>query len=144
GINIAATGWLRAMDKLRSYQADLHLRAEETKKRNRDIEFAKAWDNFPAPPQRLLSNRPRKTLQSHRKPLRRKNLNIGTGRSQSPAPAQDAEAIRRFDEFWNSLAPSRPPQQAESSALPAAMAALPISLGVKLLDALEAAMPSLT
>jgi hypothetical protein len=136
GINIAAPGWVRATDKLRSYQADLHLRAEEAKKRNRDVEFDIAWDRFPAPPQRLLSHR--------RQRLRRKNLSIATDRSQSPAPAQDAEAVRRFDEFWNSLAPSRPPQQTASSTLPAAMAALPISLGVKLLEALEAAMPSLT
>src|SRR5262249_43551669 len=91
GINIAAPGWVRATEKLRSYQPDLHLRAEKAKKRNRDVEFDKAWDSFPAPPQRLLSNRPRKTLQSHRPRLRRKNLSIATGRSQSPAPAQDAK-----------------------------------------------------
>ena len=132
------------MDKLRSYQADLHLRAEEIKKRNRDIEFDIAWDSFPAPPQRLLSKRLWKTLHSHRQ-RRRKNLNIATGRSQSPAPAQDVEAVRRFDEFWDSLAPSRSPQQTESAALPAAMAAVPMSFGlVKLLEVLEAAMPSLT
>src|SRR5262249_4905899 len=142
--NIAAAGWLRAMDKLRNYQADLHLRAEEVKKRNRDIEFDIASDSIPAPPQRLLSKRPRKTLQSHRQ-RRRKNLSLATGGSQSPAPAQDAEAVRRFDEFWNSLAPSRASQQTESPALPAAMAAVPMSFGlVKLLEAVEAAMPLLT
>jgi hypothetical protein len=148
GINIAATGWLRATDKLRSYQADLHLRAEEAKKRNRDIEFDIAWDSYPVPRQRLLASHPRNTIQSHRERLRRKRLSRASARrSQSPAPApeRDAEAIRRFNELWDSLGPSRSPQQTESSAAPAAMAALPMSFGlVKLLEAVEAAMPSLT
>ena len=143
-INIAAPGWLRATDKLRSYQADLHLRAEEAKKRNRDIEFDIEWDSFPAARQGLLGNRSRKTFQSHRERLHRKNLSIAH-RSQSPAQAQDAEAVRRFDELWNSLAPSRTPNKAESSAVPTAMAVMPVSFGlVKLLEVVEAAMPSLT
>jgi hypothetical protein len=140
--NISTRAWLCAIDKLRSYQADLHLRAEEAKKRNWNIEFDIAWDSFAVPRQRLLASHPRNAVQSNRERLRRKRLSIASARrSQSPAPAQecDSEAVRRFNEFWNSLAPSRTPQRIESSA-PASVAALPMSLGlVKLLAEVEAA-----
>ena len=146
GSNISVASWLHAVEKLRSHQAGLHVRAEEAKKRNWNIEFDIAWDNFAAPRHRLRLSaaQPRNRVQSNRERLRRKRLSTArTRRSQSPAPAQgcDAEAVRRFNEFWNSLAPSRAPEQPESSA-PASVAALPMSLGlVKLLEAVEAAVP---
>jgi hypothetical protein len=128
GINIAATGWLRATDKLRSYQADLHFRAEEAMKRSRDIESDIGWDGLPR--------------------MRGKRLSTGSGRrSQSPQLGEkpDTEALRRFNELWDSLAPSKTPNQAESLAVPAAMVVMPVSFGlVKLLEVVEAAMPSLT
>ena len=112
-----------------------------------NIEFDIEWDSFAAPRHRLRLSaaQPRNRVQSHRERLRRKRLSTASGRrSQSPAPAQecDSEAVRRFNEFWNSLAPSRTPQRIESSA-PASVAALPMSLGlVKLLEAVEAAVQS--
>jgi hypothetical protein len=134
GTGISATGWLRATDKLRSYQADLHFRAEEAKKRSRDIEFDIGADSFPVPRQRLLANHPR---------MREKRLStVSARRSQSPQSAKepDREAIRRFNELWDSLGPSRSPQQTESSAPRPSLAGLPMLLGLmKLLEAVEAA-----
>jgi hypothetical protein len=145
GSNISVDAWLHAVEKLRSYQAGLQVRAEEAKKRNRNIEFDIAWDRFAGPGHwPIPPAQPRNRVQSHRKRLRRQRLSTARGRrSQLPAPAQegDAEAVRRFNEFWNSLAPSRIPAQPESSA-PASLAALPLSLGVKLLEAVEAAVSS--
>jgi hypothetical protein len=142
GINISAPGWLRATDKLRTYQADLHLRDEKAKERNRNIKFDMARDSFAVPRDRaqLLAAQPRNSVQSHRERLRRTRLSTESARpSQLPAPIQerDAESVRRFNELWDSLAPSRSPQHLESSAS-ASVPALPISLGKKLLDAVEA------
>jgi hypothetical protein len=143
GSNISVQAWLRAVEKLRSYQTDLHLRAEEAKRRNWNIEFDIAWDSFAFPRQRLLAGHPRNILQSHRERLRRKRLSIASApRSHPPEPAQecDTEAVRRFDEFWNSLAAENP-RRTESSAPPASVAVLPTSL-VNLLKAVEGAVLS--
>src|SRR5262249_47014033 len=144
--NVSVQAWVRAVEKLRNYQADLHLRAKETEKRNWSIDFDIAWDSFAVPRHRLLASHPRKIVQSHRERLGRKRLSIlDACRSQSPESAKepDSEAVRRFNELWDSLAPPRVPKQTEVSAPPPSRATPPMSLGlVKLLEAVEAAVPS--
>jgi len=102
--DVSGQAWLRAVEKLRSYQTALHLRAKEANKTNGSPIIASVRG------------------------------------SPSPASVQDCdEGAVRFNELWNGLAPPQSPRQTESSRSPAALAVLPISLGMKLLEEVEAA-----
>jgi hypothetical protein len=119
---VSAQAWVRAIEKLRSYQADLHQRAEEAKKTNWNVEFDEAWDSFSAP----LRNEWLDLAQPNGIAPRREQLRLrarttaGTFCSQSPEPAQepDWEAVRRFNEFWDRLAPSHGLRQMPLAAPP--------------------------
>jgi hypothetical protein len=133
GSAVSVAAWVRAIEKLRSYQADLHQRVEAAKKKNWHVEFDKAWDSFvfPRHPRWLLTAPPKNIARSRRERVLRLGM-TGTRRRQSPEPVQEpeSEAIRRFNDFWNGLGPSRTRQQTESSAPPEALAAPPMSLGL--------------
>jgi len=116
-MNVSAPAWVRAVEKLRTYQADLHQRMEESNKTNWNVEFDKSWDSLAVPPRNQLSYAaPLKNLpRSGRERLRPEALTIaGNGSSQSPEPVQelDSEAARPFNEF------SHTPQATPLASLP--------------------------
>jgi hypothetical protein len=125
GINISVPAWVRAIEKLRTHQADLHQR-QETKKTNWNAEFDKAWDYSLAAPARNQSRyaaQPRTIAPWGGESLSPRALTVaGNGCSQSPEPAQeaDSEAARPFNGFWESRVPSHSPQPTPLAALPAA------------------------
>jgi len=103
----AAPAWARAIEKVRSRQADLHARAEEAKKADSAAQFKRAWEKLaptppePAPPkavqERTLS---RRALRAEMRKLWR-----ATSRQQPQQPTFDPkpEALARFNRFWESL-----------------------------------------
>jgi hypothetical protein len=144
GSNVSAQAWLRAVEKLRRHEADLLLRAEEAKKANCNIEFDIAWDSLAVPRKRqpLSVAQPRNIIQSRREQLPARPLSMaGICRSQLPQPAQegDNEAIRRFDERWNSIGSSQHPRETESSELPPPLGALPVPLSLVAAEGINAA-----
>src|SRR5262245_35735629 len=91
--NISVPAWVRAVNKLRTYQADLDQRVGQTKKTNSNIEFDKVWDSLVVPPRNQLSC----TAQS-RDLARASGQRLSpaasttacTCSSQSPEPSQEA------------------------------------------------------
>jgi hypothetical protein len=144
GSNVSAQAWLRAVEKLRRHEADLLLRAEEAKKANWNIEFDIAWDSLAVPRkrQRLSVDQPGNIIQSRREQLPARPLSMaGICRSQLPQPARegDNEAVRRFDERWNSIGSSQHPRQTESSESPPPVGALPVPLSLVAAEGINAA-----
>jgi hypothetical protein len=96
GTNVAAPAWVRAVEKLRTYQADLHQRLEQT-----------VPTGTPSP----SAAQPRNLAQLSGERLRPRALTIaGSDCLESPEPAQkpDLEATRRLN---GSVAPSHSSQK---------------------------------
>jgi len=113
-IAVART-WERAIEKLRSHQADLHARADDAAKTNWNARFNVAWE-------KLVPTRHEPPLADNAPPRRLKELAWQSGRavraqlrglpsagsrSRPPQPAVEptADTIQRFNRFWDSLAP---------------------------------------
>jgi hypothetical protein len=145
-----AHAWTRAVEKLRNRQADLHARADETKKTDRNIRFNQAWENLaparrqPPPADNSTPGRHKEITGSSaralRAQLRKLSPTLGRNRTKQPAVEPTAEAVQMFNQFWDSLVPSRsPPQaQAEVSASPALPEPLPRSVSLVPVESLEA------
>jgi hypothetical protein len=121
GSNASGKAWMRAVEKFRSYEADLHRRAENSKKTNGNIESNKASDRLTDPRhgETNAANKPQKT------PVRER-LCIRAFNGLKP----DAEAVRRFDDFWDSLVPASKGQKPRELSVSASLAPLPRSLSV--------------
>jgi hypothetical protein len=138
GSNASGQAWMRAVEKFRSYEADLHRRAENTKKTNGNMEANKASDRLTVPRhgETRAANKPQKPPVGER-------LRIGAFRNGRDSPPlchsngsqTDPEAVRRFDEFWDSLVPPRNGQKPGELSVPvASLAPLPRSLSLVLIE----------
>ena len=86
----AAPAWTRAVEKVRSRQADLHARAEEAKRADGAVQFNRAWDKLaltqsvPVPPVKPIQERDwsRRAIRAEMRKLSRV-----TDPRQPPAPA---------------------------------------------------------
>jgi hypothetical protein len=119
--------WVRAVEKFRRYEADLHQRAD--KKMNGNIEASKGPDRLTIPRygERCVANNSDQTAVGE--PLRRRTL--GAGSLERPHP----EPLRRFDEFWDNLVPPRSAKKpAEVSVIPSSLAPLPGSLSLAVIE----------
>ncbi len=104
----AAPAWTRAVEKVRSRQADLHARAEEAKRADGAVQFNRAWDKLaltqsvPVPPVKPIQERDwsRRAIRAEMRKLSRV-----TDPKQPPAPAAqpNPQAVERFRQFWESL-----------------------------------------
>jgi hypothetical protein len=108
-----ARTWERAVEKLRSHQADLHARAHDAAKSNWNARFNVAWEKLgptrlePPPP----ANSPPRTLKelawqsgrAQRARLRGSPSPRSRNRSPQPAVEPTAENVERFNRFWDSL-----------------------------------------
>jgi hypothetical protein len=145
-----ARAWARAVEKLRSRQADLHQRADEAKKTNWNTQFDQAWEKLgparrEAPPggnstPGRLKELAWKSGRALRAQLRKASPPPGRSRTQPPAIEPTAEAIQQFNQFWDSLvsARNRPQAQAEVSMPCALPAPLPRSLSLVPVETWEA------
>ena len=134
GNNASGQAWMRAVEKFRSYEADLHRRAENSKKTNGDIEPDKDSDRLTVPRhgETHAANKPQKTRQSESGCASGRSEMAGTRPllSHSNGLKPDAEAVRRFDEFWDSLVPAPKGQKPRELSVSASLAPLPRSLSV--------------
>ena len=134
GSNASGQAWMRAVEKFRSYEADLHRRAENSKKTNGDIEPDKDSDRLTVPRhgETHAANKPQKTRQSASGCASGRSEMAGTRPllSHSNGLKPDAEAVRRFDEFWDSLVPAPKGQKPRELSVSASLAPLPRSLSV--------------
>jgi hypothetical protein len=143
--------WARAVEKLRSRQADLHQRADEVKKTNWNIQFNQEWEKLaptrrePPPAGNSSNGRPKDLARKSGRALRAQLLrkrSPAPGRNETAQPAIEptSEAVQRFNHFWESLVPARslPDPPAEVSVPSALPAPLPRSLSLVPLEALEA------
>jgi hypothetical protein len=113
----SASTWARALEKLRSRQADVHARCNEP------------WEKLaPAPRKPSEAGNPmprgrpahlaRKSARALRAELRRRSS--ASNRTTQPTIEPIAEAVLRFNRFWDSLVqpqprPSDPPAEASSA-----------------------------
>jgi hypothetical protein len=146
-----APAWARAVEKLRSRQADLHERADAAKRTNWNIQFDQTWEKL-APPRReplpagnSTPGKPKnlawKSDRALRAQLRKTSPPPSRNKTRQPAIEPTAEAVQQFNQFWDSLVParnlSRP--QAEIPVPSALLAPLPRSLSLVPVEASEAA-----
>jgi hypothetical protein len=123
--------WVRAVEKFRKYEADLHRRVEKTKNTNGNTDTIKASDRIAIAPndQKCLVNYSHHAAAKgrlHRQPCHAEPLEKA---------GLDHEALRRFDEFWDNLVPRGTTQKpAELSVMPASLAALPRSVSLAMIE----------
>jgi hypothetical protein len=136
----AAPAWARAVEKVRSRQADLHARAEEAKKADCAAQFNRAWEKLaptapePAPPLKAMQERAwsRRALRAQMRKLSRP-----TSRKQPQEPVFEAnpEVFARFNRFWESLVgganivsgrPDNSPPRIEPAPLPRYLSLVPV------------------
>jgi hypothetical protein len=143
-----ARAWTRAVEKLRSRQADLHARADATEKTNWNDRFNQAWEELAPtprqPPPAAISTPVRQAIgisgRALRAQLRKMSPAFRRNRTQEPAAEPTAEAVQKFNQFWDSLAADRTRSQVRTdvSAAPALREPLPRSLSLVPVEALEA------
>jgi hypothetical protein len=138
GSNASGQAWMRAVEKFRSYKADLHRRAENTKKTNGNIEANKASDRITVPRhgETRPANKPQKTPVGERLRIPAfGNGGYSPPLSHSNRSQPDPEAVRRFDEFWDGLVPPRNGRKPEELSVPvASLAPLPRSRSLVVIE----------
>jgi hypothetical protein len=145
GGSASGQAWMRTVEKFRNYETDLHRRAENTRKTNGNIEPNKASDQLTVPRhgETRAANEPQKTPV--REQLRIRAFRNGRHLpplSHSNGSQPDHEAVRRFDEFWDSLVPPRNGQKPGEFSVPAAsLAPLPRSLSLVVIEPREGRQP---
>jgi hypothetical protein len=120
--NASGQAWVRAVEKFRRYEADLHQRAEKPKNTNGNIEPRKASDRSTVQPSdetRLVDKLHHGAVgdRLHRQPRRAVPLERG---------GSDHEALRRFDEFWDLVPRSSTPKPTEPSGAPGRTSVTPL------------------
>ena len=135
--------WSRAVEKLRSRQADIRVR-DDDKKTDWNARFNQTWEKFAADrkpraardatPQ--LEHLARKSARVLRAELRR-SLSAGN-RAERPIIEPAAEEIQWFNQFWDSLLPGRHRSDLPSHAVPTILAEpLPRSLSLVRVENIE-------
>jgi len=121
--NAPGQSWVRAVEKFRRYEADLHERVEKTKTTNPNLGVTKATNRTTVPTNDEIPP----VNQSHGATVgerlsRRRHAGV------QERVGIDHEALRRFDELWNNVAPPRNAQKpSDASEAPALLTRLPPS-----------------
>ena len=122
--------WTRAVEKLRSREAEIRQRAERAKRTDWNMAFNQAWEQLAPAPAAGAQNghstyvRPDDLAamfaRSVRGRLRKKAAMPATrGRAAAPIAEPTLEAAREFNRFWDSLSGSTPLQLlAEPTSVP--------------------------
>jgi len=137
-----AAAWVRAVEKLRSRQAELIRSAPCPEREHWTVQFTKDWERL-APARRRLSDtspeRPSAVASNSARALRARlhKLTSGADSSRTRLPAQGSsdEAVKKFNQLWESLVPPRnhpqpateqPVQAAGPEPLPPSLSLVPI------------------
>jgi hypothetical protein len=120
--NASGQAWVRAVEKFRRYEADLHQRAEKPKNTNRNTEPRKTSHRSTVQPNdetRLVDKLHHGAVgdRLHRRPRRAVPLERG---------GSDHEALRRFDEFWELVPRGSAPKPTEPSGAPGRTSVTPL------------------
>jgi hypothetical protein len=125
--------WTRAVEKLRSREAEIRQRAERAKRTDWNMAFNQAWEQLAPAPAAAVQNgqnghstyvRPDDLAAMFARSVRgrlRKKAAMPTTRGRAAAPIADPspEAAREFNRFWDSLSGSTPLQLlAEPTSVP--------------------------
>jgi hypothetical protein len=125
--NAPGQTWVRAVEKFRRYEADLHERVEKTKRTSPNLKPTKASDRItvPANDETRLVNKSHDASVGER--LRRRPRHAGP----EERAGFDHEALRRFDEFWaNPVSPRKVQKPPDASVAPALLTRLPPSVSL--------------
>jgi len=98
--NAPGQSWVRAVEKFRRYEADLHERVEKTKTTNPNL-GAKASEPITVP----ANDQMRRVTKSHDAPVRERLGRRPPYAGPQGRAAVDHEALRRFDELWMTSRP---------------------------------------
>ena len=127
-IGASAPAWIRAVEKLRSRQADIRVRTHKEKP-DWHARFNEAWEKL-APPSRgpATSNAnlraPEQSVWKSARALRAElRAALASDAAARPAIKPPPEVLERFNQFWDGLLPGRdrrapPPEAASTQPLP--------------------------
>lgn len=143
--NPPASAWARAVEKLRSRQADLDERAGEAREMNWRMRFDQAWEKLgPARPDsrrpdtnsERVKNPPWASSRVLRARLRKLSAGAGRGAPAQAVIASTSESTKEFNQLWESLAsgyrgPHKFPDEpavaaARTAPLPRALSLVPV------------------
>jgi hypothetical protein len=111
----SSKAWGRAVEKFRTYEADVQRRARSTKQPNLTTEFDKAWDGARADQPHNGFAAPQPDNPDEKGVIREvvdPPPHRGSGAVERPVLSR-ANPLRGFDEFWESLGPARTRPQEE-------------------------------
>ena len=123
-IGASAPAWIRAVEKLRSHQADIRVRTPKQKP-DWHARFNEAWEKL-APPSRGSGTNnanlraPEQSVWKSARALRAGLRSaLASDAAARPAIKPPAEVLERFNQFWDGLLPGRerlpPPAQVAST-----------------------------
>src|SRR5262249_3876491 len=109
---VRGSAWERAVEKLRSHQANLHARADEAKNADWTRQFNRAWEKLapsPRPPVPTIGSTQRpdwsgKALRAEMRKLGKTSHKGTDASSLEPNP----EAAERFNKLWERLRSPEP------------------------------------
>jgi hypothetical protein len=129
--NAPGQTWVRAVEKFRRYEADLHERVEKTKTTNPNLGATKVSDRITVP----ANDETPRVNKSHNAPVGERLRRRRHAGAQERA-GLDYEALRRFDELWDNVAPPRNAQKPpDASVAPALLTRLPSSVNLVAIEA---------
>jgi hypothetical protein len=152
----AASAWMRAVEKVRSRQAEISERAEEIRRTDWNIEFNRAWEQLAPGREQAAQNehpsyaRPRDLATMYARTVHgrlRKSSRLLAGRNGARPGrlAESSEAVLQFNRFWESLGPGGIPLGLPAETLTAsvqsvpALLPLPSSMSLVPIEAMEPA-----
>jgi hypothetical protein len=132
----AAGAWIRAVEKVRSRQAEIRERAEGARRTDWNIEFNRAWEQLAPGREQAVQNehpsyvRPKDLASMYARAVHgrlRKSSRLLAGRNGArPGSVTDnPEAMLRFNRFWESLGPGGIPLGLPAAALTASIPSVP-------------------
>lgn len=152
----AAGAWMRAVEKVRSRQAEIRERAEEARRTDWNIEFNRAWDQLAPGREQAAQNehpsyvRPKDLATMYARTVHgrlRKSSRLLAGRNgaRPGRVADSSEAVLQFNRFWESLGPGGIPlglpAQTPAASIPSVPALLPLPSSMSLVP-IEAMEPA--
>ena len=140
----AAPAWARAVEKLRTRQADLSLRAQAAKKDSWNERFDAVWQRLaPGPLPSAQTNGTTWKLSPRRPWSPQASVRVVIPRRRPvvapPVVERSPEQIQKFNEFWDSLVPNQLPARPSNGC---SLAPLPRSLSLVPIEAAQTANPA--
>jgi hypothetical protein len=112
-----AVAWIRSVEKLRTFEAEIHRRPTKPKKTDWNVQFDQACEPPTSPPREAVQSRSRYARSGDRNEMfahtargrLRKTAGEPLRRNEEPGPIErNIEEVLQFNQFWESLREGAP------------------------------------